>query len=213
MKTNVTLVEADWRKIQMHTLSLAKLSQKINLLIRASVEDCILHVNRDKPSIIINSESESLTTICNGIRTIKRHHPSIKFVVLLNTIEAINIQKLLHFGVEAIESANIEAEYLVDVIEKLDAGKHAFNQLCIDQMLTLIRKINRSPLTKREEDVLLQLSYGKTYQQICDSLNFTRGSLSIHIQNLYKKLGVTCKSDALIVATERNYISRTFLSL
>ncbi|PIE87221.1 MAG: DNA-binding response regulator [Bacteroidetes bacterium] len=61
-------------------------------------------------------------------------------------------------------------------------------------------KINlneRYGLTSRELEILELLATGKTYQQIADSLFLSQGTIRKHIENLYRKLDVNNKVDAV----------------
>jgi len=62
-------------------------------------------------------------------------------------------------------------------------------------------------LTSKEYELLEELATGKTYLEICLALNIGRGSLSVHIQNLYRKLGANKRSEILERAREKKLIS------
>lgn len=51
-------------------------------------------------------------------------------------------------------------------------------------------------LTKREYDVLLEITRGASYKQIARSLAITEGTVQTHIKNVYRKLGVSNRSEA-----------------
>ena len=52
-------------------------------------------------------------------------------------------------------------------------------------------------LTKREKEVLSYLSKGNLYKEIALKLNITLGSLKQYIHIIYKKLGVSNKTEAI----------------
>lgn len=51
-------------------------------------------------------------------------------------------------------------------------------------------------LTARESDVLLHITRGASYKQIAQSLVITEGTVQTHIKNVYRKLGVSNRSEA-----------------
>ena len=57
-----------------------------------------------------------------------------------------------------------------------------------------------SPLTKRETEILQLISEGKTYTQISEELFISKETAKTHIKNIYSKLQVNCKSDAIAKA-------------
>lgn len=52
-------------------------------------------------------------------------------------------------------------------------------------------------LTPREQEVLLHLSKGLSYEQIADNLNISYGTIRKHIENMYRKMQVSSKTEAL----------------
>ena len=61
-------------------------------------------------------------------------------------------------------------------------------------------------LTKREIEILEQLSGGLNYSQIADNLIISTGTVRKHIENIYKKLQVHNKVEAVQVALKNRLI-------
>ncbi len=57
-----------------------------------------------------------------------------------------------------------------------------------------------SPLTKRETEILSLIAEGKTYTQISEELFISKETSKTHIKNIYSKLQVNCKSEAIAKA-------------
>lgn len=51
-------------------------------------------------------------------------------------------------------------------------------------------------LTARENDVLLEITRGSSYKQIARTLAITEATVQSHIKNIYRKLGVSSRSEA-----------------
>jgi predicted ATPase/DNA-binding CsgD family transcriptional regulator len=62
------------------------------------------------------------------------------------------------------------------------------------------------PLTERELEILRLLSQGMTNQAIADQLYLSRGTVKAHNHNLFSKLGVTSRTQALLKAQELGLI-------
>ena len=56
---------------------------------------------------------------------------------------------------------------------------------------------NNSPLTPRETEVLELLSKGKSYSVIADELFVHKETIKSHIKNIYTKLQVNSKAEAI----------------
>jgi DNA-binding NarL/FixJ family response regulator len=61
-------------------------------------------------------------------------------------------------------------------------------------------------LTEREIEVLQHLSKGLSYEQIADNLNISYGTVRKHIENTYRKLQVSSRTEALNKASKNNLI-------
>ena len=57
-----------------------------------------------------------------------------------------------------------------------------------------------SPLTKRETEILQLIAEGKTYTQISEQLFISKETSKTHIKNIYSKLQVNSKSEAIAKA-------------
>jgi putative nucleotidyltransferase with HDIG domain len=68
------------------------------------------------------------------------------------------------------------------------------------------RRAERSPLSTRETAVLRRLAEGKVYKQIGDDLGLSTSTVRTHLHNIYAKLGVTDRAQAVLLATEMAWL-------
>jgi NarL family two-component system response regulator LiaR len=61
-------------------------------------------------------------------------------------------------------------------------------------------------LTDRELEVLVLLAEGLTNQQSAQRLSISVSTLKFHMNNIYDKLGVQTRSEALVLAAKNNLI-------
>jgi DNA-binding NarL/FixJ family response regulator len=62
-------------------------------------------------------------------------------------------------------------------------------------------------LTKREQDVLQMLSRGYSYAEVADLLGLSSHTVPSHVKNIYRKLEVNSKSEAIYEASSRGLIN------
>lgn len=65
---------------------------------------------------------------------------------------------------------------------------------------------NTSPLSNREKDILLCLTSGKGYRQIADQLFISPHTVRKHMTNIYEKLQVNSKVEAVRLAMEKKWV-------
>jgi HD-like signal output (HDOD) protein/DNA-binding CsgD family transcriptional regulator len=68
------------------------------------------------------------------------------------------------------------------------------------------RCVDPSPLSARELAVLQQLAKGSLYNQIAHDLALAPGTVRTHLHNVYAKLGVANRTQAVLIADERGWL-------
>ena len=96
-------------------------------------------------------------------------------------------------GGAAFVSKSEEPQDLLDIIAAVANGKMIFPILDV-------KKIHDNPLTgltKRELEVLSSLATGRTNKEIAGELNVSNNTVKFHVRNLYQKLNVRNRSQAV----------------
>jgi len=68
------------------------------------------------------------------------------------------------------------------------------------------QKNQESPLSKRETQILEEISVGKSRSQIANELFIDLETVRSHIKNIYVKLNVNSRADAIKTARENRLI-------
>ena len=156
--------------------------------------------------------------ILNGIEAtevVKQKYPHIKIIMLTVFDNDENIFNAIKAGADGYLLKEINAKDLHDgIVETLNGGAAMTPSIA---MKTL--KLLRNPmsientkdkeniqLTSRETEVLEQLSKGLNYNKIAENLILSTGTVRKHIENIYKKLQVHNKLEAVQKAKKNNLI-------
>lgn len=93
--------------------------------------------------------------------------------------------------------------YLVEV----KFSKTFFNKFFNNSNDKLVVNIdNNNSITRREIQVLRYLSQGKNNHQIAQKLNVSVHTAKAHVQNIFKKLSVSDRTQAVVRAIKRKLI-------
>ncbi|MBJ7348676.1 MAG: HDOD domain-containing protein, partial [Thermoleophilaceae bacterium] len=68
------------------------------------------------------------------------------------------------------------------------------------------RAVTPSPLSPRETDVLRQLADGLVYEEIANALHLSTSTVRTHLHNIYGKLGVKDRAQAVLSAAENGWL-------
>jgi len=63
-----------------------------------------------------------------------------------------------------------------------------------------------NPMTERETEILSLLARGKTYKQVATALGLSQSTVRNHLHNIYQKLNVVDRAQAVIVSRENGWI-------
>ena len=147
---------------------------------------------------------------------IKNKYPQIKIVMLTVFDDDENIFKSIKAGANGYLLKEINPENLhKSLMEVLEGGASMSPSIAMKALNLLRKPIDFSTkeeetqvkLTSREVDVLEQLSKGLNYNKIADNLIISPGTVRKHIENIYRKLQVHNKMEAVIKGKGLNIIS------
>lgn len=156
--------------------------------------------------------------VLNGIETtqiVKQKFPQIKIIMLTAFDNDENIFNAIKAGADGYLLKEINPGDLHNGILETINGGAAMNPSIALKTLKLLRNpINISnpkdqeviSLSKREVEVLEQLSKGLSYTVIAGNLFLSPSTVRKHIENIYKKLQVHSKIEAVQKAKDHNII-------
>jgi DNA-binding NarL/FixJ family response regulator len=155
--------------------------------------------------------------VCNGIdatRIIKSKYPQIKIIMLTVFDNDENIFNAIKAGADGYLLKEVNPNELYQGINETLNGGAAMNPSIALKTLKLLRNpINFEQktdedikLTAREVEVLEQLSKGLNYNVIADNLFLSPSTVRKHIENIYNKLQVHNKLEAIEKARNNNLI-------
>lgn len=173
-----------------------------------------LHENHNVDVILMDIEMPVL----NGIEAtgmLKQRYPHIKVIMLTVFDNDENIFKSIKAGADGYLLKDVEADELYSgIVDTLNGGA-AMNPSIAMKTLKLLRnpinienldELDTVKLSSREIDVLEQLGKGLSYTIIADNLFLSPSTVRKHIENIYKKLQVHSKIEAVQKAKSNNLI-------
>ena len=150
----------------------------------------------------------------NGIASVQKfrlRYPTTKVIVLSETIERDAVLESLVAGINGYISKSLPPLQLVEAIRTVING-----QVYIPPQISNLdsSEASREPhcasqtsLTHRQHDVLKLLVKGQSNKQIARALNIAEGTVKLHVNALFKALGVNNRVGAT-AATQRQPASR-----
>jgi DNA-binding NarL/FixJ family response regulator len=114
--------------------------------------------------------------------------------------------KALCAGASGYLTKNMPPQKLIESLTELENGGAPMSTNIARLVVSSFHKNRQSPLTARELEVLELLASGKSYSTIADQLFVDKETIKSHIKNIYLKLEVHSKAEAIEKARKSKYI-------
>ncbi len=190
------------------------LNQKENIEVVGEAENGYKAVERilnDHPNIaLIDVDMPGLSGI-GAIRMLRKAVPELKILVLSAHDDDQYVRDAMSAGADGYVLKSIDVDALTQIIEHFCKGEPVLSpyllNLVVEQVPAGETDFLDIPLTKREKEVLKQLVEGKGNKRIGDGLFISCETVKSHLKNIFRKLNVTNRLEAVRVATEKKILN------
>lgn len=167
-------------------------------------EDAIKHLDKEVPDVFLMDISLPGMDGIKGMKIIMDKFPEIDFLMLTVHSDSELIFKAIKSGACGYLDKSATEQKIIDSIKEVFYGGAPMTsriaKLVFESFQEKPASGNETSLSNRETDVLDLLCKGKTYKDISSSLKITVGTVRHHIKNIYRKLHVHSKSEAVAKA-------------
>lgn len=140
-------------------------------------------------------------------KRIKSEWPKVAVLMLTSFSDKDHVLPALEAGASGYQLKDIEPDDLVESIRQIMRGEHTIHPEATSQLEQGLREEEnmphfQNPLTPREQDVLAELTKGKSNREIASSLFVTEKTVKTHISNIFTKLQVQDRTQAALYAVK-----------
>jgi len=159
-----------------------------------------------QPDIVL---MDVVMPVIDGIEATKVLHerlPMMKILVLSSFQDHESVYAMLRNGAVGYLVKSSLAQDLAETIRATYQGKMVFSSEVGAHLVSPPQPAVNFHLTDRELEVLVHLAEGLTNQQTALKLSISQSTLKFHMTNIFQKLGVQTRSEALVLAAKNNLI-------
>jgi len=206
-KKRVLIVEDD-PEIRNSFSLIVNSSQKFNVVNSyGSCEEAIKHLNQDRPEIVLmDIELPGGMNGIQGTKIIKDKHPQADIIMVTVYEDSELVFEALKSGASGYITKSANYLELLSALEEIVKGGAPMSSKIARLVIDNFHVNPNSPLTKRETEILQLIAEGKTYTQISEELFISKETSKTHIKNIYSKLQVKSKSEAIAKANQEKLI-------
>jgi DNA-binding NarL/FixJ family response regulator len=169
-------------------------------------EEAIMQAFALKPDIILMDINLPKISGYESSRAILTAWPEAKIVILSNQDDPHVMRKCLDLNIKGFLLKDIRIENLVAALLRVQTGERLDLSVEVSQRLeeSLHQEDDSGAnvLTEREREVLQALRKGYTNQKLAELLVVSPKTVQNHLYNIYHKIGVTSRSEAILWAIE-----------
>jgi len=138
-------------------------------------------------------------------REIHQKYPATKVIALTSFAEPNMVQGALQAGAIGYLQKNVSARELGNAIRSACEGKMTLSPEAAQVLANSVAQpqIPGAQLTERERDVLRCMVDGLNNNEIAEELVVSLGTVKFHISNIFHKLGVDSRVEAVKAAIEQ----------
>ena len=174
-----------------------------------SAELALVLVNQLHPSVVLMDIRLPGMNGIDATRRIRRDHPGTRVLVVSAYDDEEYIRGALEAGASGHLSKAAPGRQLIEAVRAVAAGGTVIEPAVLNHLLagTSSAPLPAAQLTERELAVLELLAHGLHNKQVATRLGISRRTVERHCDNIYDKLGVGSRTEAVVQAISAKLVS------
>jgi DNA-binding NarL/FixJ family response regulator len=170
-----------------------------------TMEEALRAVDKELPDVVLTDVGLPGMSGIEGTRILKRTHPELPVVALTVYDDDEDVFSALCAGATGYLLKNTPPAKLLESLKEVVSGGAPMSPEIALRVIRLFREFSPPPrasyrLTQQEVELLKLIVKGHTYKTAATELGISVSTVSFHLQNIYNKLQVHSKSEAVAKA-------------
>jgi DNA-binding NarL/FixJ family response regulator len=216
MKKTKVLITDDQVMIRKGLKQLLEIGNDIEVIGEASSGmECIKLLETLDPDIIFMDLKMSGISGIESTRLICQKNPHAKVIILTIYEDEQYVTEAIQAGAKGYVLKQVTRDELAKIVHSVLQDKPFLDPNVATSVFNKIRQPTRTnPIghqnenfTNRELEILLNLAKGYSDSKIGDQLHISKHTVRTHLKNIFKKLRVSSRSEAIVKALENKIIT------
>ena|SRR5258708_5433553 len=169
----------------------------------ADAESALAELPNCKPDVVLMDINLPLMDGVECVRQLKAKMPAVQFLMLTVYEDGNRLFKSLMAGASGYLLKRTSPAKLLEAIREVHKGGAPMTPEVARRVVQHFQELpppasELQSLTVREKDVLDELTKGFLYKEIQDTLRISEGTLRSYIANIYQKLHVHSRTEAVV---------------
>jgi len=178
-------------------------------------EEAVELVKQLHPEIVIMDISMPKLSGIEATKQIKALYPSTVVLVLTGYDNDEYVFALIEAGAAGYLLKEVSGDELIDAVRLVKAGEPVLHPRIMRKVMAHLRApleestetVAKEPLSEREMEVLKLAARGMANMEIADALSLSVRTVQAHLRSIFNKLGVGSRSEAIVYALKKKWLS------
>jgi DNA-binding NarL/FixJ family response regulator len=170
--------------------------------IYVSVEDALEDYENVLPDIIVSEVSMPEVCGIQGIGMFRKKDPDVKIIMISAQNDFELIKRAFKNRANGYLTKPVTKKRLYNALNSIKYEGATMSNDIVKAVISMFHRKSYNSFSDRENQIIDYLCQGATYKLIADKLFVTPSTINFHIQNIYLKLDVNSKSEALLKLKE-----------
>ena len=176
-----------------------------------SMEEAAANIAREMPDVVLTDIGLPGMDGIEGIRLLRQHHSALPFIALTVYDDDERIFDALCAGACGYLLKNTQPARLLEALREVAAGGAPMSPEVAKRVIRLFQEFappKASPchLTPQEKELLKLLVAGHSYKSAASEMKISYHTVSFHLRNIYEKLQVHSKTEAVSKALREKLV-------
>ncbi|WP_377891249.1 response regulator [Alkalihalobacillus sp. R86527] len=165
-----------------------------------------------KPDVILMDLIMPEMDGIEATKQVKQNLPRTKIIILTSFGDQEHVLPAIRAGAEGYQLKDIDPDELIFTIRAAFKGHRHLHPQATNQIIShMSEKDDKADeprlniLTPREQDVLREITSGKSNKEIATTLYITEKTVKTHVSSVLSKLGLHDRTQAALLATRKNW--------
>jgi len=175
-------------------------------------EEAVAMVSRLQPDVVLMDIAMPKLNGIDATRIIKKESPATSVLILTAYDDDQYIFALLDAGAAGYLLKNVRGEELAQAVRAVAEGESVLHPAIAAKVFKRYTRSDQAvdeeiePLTDRESEVLAIAARGLSNKMIARELSLSDRTVQVHLSNIFGKLGVASRTEAVITALRRGLL-------
>jgi two-component system, NarL family, response regulator LiaR len=171
----------------------------------------LLNCKNYLPDVILMDVDMPILNGIDATKLVKEHFPQVNILILTVFEDKVKLFSALQAGASGYLLKKSKVMEIIEAIHEIYQGGSPMTPAIARKVLEYfnqpkITQNDENTLSDREIDILKCLVNGDSYKMIAANCFISMGTVRSHINNIYKKLHVNSKSEAVVKALREKLV-------